>query len=1837
MRQVPVHDNIVECHNEIDSVSCHDSPAVSYRSPLKSTDNYCIKTLSDTMNEVELNDHLNIDNINIDAVHNVNFDALPCRYSIADNHKTFMQSVDNYSVVSLSSNLRELENDDDSDFDEEQERINFEIKLMLKKTEALEKRSRMLNDLKKCKGVRKHSTESETEKGLDKKPSLVSRAGISRDIEHIQMNSGNGLMNYVNGYKEGKIPRYPTVGKEELPERHRDGSDLPKVELPKYDGNILRYWSFIRQFETQVEGRTRDPGHRMLHLMNCCIGEARDAIEGCIILPPDEGYAKARELLKRLFGRCHVVSRKLIEEVIGFPRISKYNTESLTKLYVKMTNCWTSLSQMNYLADLNSMNTLQQIADKFYEELNDRWVRETCHIYESGREPEFTDMMEFINQEAVVAQSSFAERRITHDRSKGIYTGHNPKNEWKPSGTRVDDRQRATSSRVINLVDRIPETKEERLSCLLCKEPHVVAQCDDYLRLSISDRWEAIKTNGGCFSCLGAGHVVKDCRNRQPCGTEGCGKRHHPSLHRESNTRSVMNSVRNEETGVSLGVMPVRLSGPKRTVTIYALLDSGANTTLLTKDALDKVGIVGVPTEIKINTINGRTSMKAVRCDFLVQATDMSDNVQVTGAFAVERLPVRLSSGTIDYARRWPHLAGIPASSQGGERVEMIIGCDQPKAHWVKDVRLGNESQPFGIKTPLGWIVLGPMQKDVVNLVNHIDIKEDSDGDSLEDMVTQLYNNEFGDLGSNEKDLSRDEREAVRIVTEGTTKSRGQYVVPLPWKMHPPGLPNNRQYALKRLSSLKRRFQSCEGLIGRYHEILKGHLSKGFIAKVSTRETESDQYAWYIPHHPVFNPRKPDKLRIVFDCAAKYRDRSINDCLYQGPDTIANLVGVLLRFRRLPVVLMADIEEMFLQVRLTEEDQPWMQFLWWKDGELDGEIETFKMLVHPFGARSSPFCANFALRQAILDSAEDMSSQSINIANRNIYVDDCIVSVRDVDEAKTVMTELTTAMKKGGFRLRKWLSNKKEVLNNVPTEDLANKVQLLVNKELPVERTLGVEWDAERDQLLFTFQDNEKPDTRRGVLSTIASVFDPLGLISPILMKAKILLQLMCKAKLNWDQQLGEGELKRWREWKGQMQKLKLVSFPRCVRDGEVPVGKMQLHIFADASELGYGAVAYTRMAGAIGYQCRIVMSKARVAPLKVVTIPRLELSAAVLAVRLCKAISKDFDEEFESIHYWTDSVIVLRYIHNTTARFATFVANRVQEILESTKLEQWRHVRSELNPADYASRGLSVCDPGMQLWINGPDFLRLTKEEWPVNALLPVSEEGLETRRIMMHIEREADTATDLLLRHYSDWFRLKKAVAWYRRFASYLRVMKGSQLTLKVGRLSVDEIEQAEKSLLRFVQRSRYPREFTQIVDGVRGEGKVDWRTSELRKLCPRERDGLLVVDSRLRLANIPDAFKFPIILPKEHEITTAIIMYYHQHEGHSGTSHILAKIRERFWVTHGATTVKRTLRKCLRCRILNATSMKQKMAPLPIQRVDNGWYPFQYTGLDYFGPFQVKRGRRLERRYGCLFTCLQCRAVHLEVAQSLSTDSFVLALKRFINRRGVPKEIMSDNGGNFVGAEKELKDWITCLDQNKIVECMTVRSITWRFNPPVASHRGGIWERMIRTTRKILNSVAWRQSIDEEMLWTYLTEAERIINDRPLTAVLDGTGETRPLRPNDLLQPKSGECIVISSSIKQVIEKRWRVLNNLVEEFWKRWRTEYLVALHERHKWTDVQKELAVGDLVIIEAESTPRTYWPMGIVAETRKDGDDLVRTVNIRTASGIVKRDIRKVYRLECGD
>ncbi|CAH8446602.1 unnamed protein product [Schistosoma mattheei] len=593
--------------------------------------------------------------------------------------------------------------------------------------------------------------------------------------------------------------------------------------------------------------------------------------------------------------------------------------------------------------------------------------------------------------------------------------------------------------------------------------------------------------------------------------------------------------------------------------------------------------------------------------------------------------------------------------------------------------------------------------------------------------------------------------------------------------------------------------------------------------------------------------------------------------------------------------------------------------------------------------------------------------------------------------------------------------------------------------------------------------------------------------------------------------------------------------------------------------------------------------------------------------------------------------MIVRYYIKNTDSRYSTFVANRLAAIRYLTSVDQWGHVESNENPADWTSRGIRK-ELNLKNWIEGPSFLRKRESVGTLTLMCENPPENVEFKRCHTTNAVALKHSLSPILLYHSNWIKLIKAVAWLRRYVTYITIMYShhDDRSLSVGYLSVDELDAAKHKILALVQKEVYG----EAVKVSRCNGVSATDIKELKNLSPTLIDGLLCVGGRLNYSDYPLSIRHPVILPSHHFVTELIIRHHHHLEGHTGTSQVLATIRRNYWIVKGTSAVKRVIGRCVRCIRAKATLGQQMMAPLPKCRVQQGWFCFSSVGIDYFGPLIVRRGRSEEKRYGCLFTCLQTRAVHLEVAFNLSTDAFIMALIRFIGRRGTPKEIYSDNGTNFVGATSELRANMSVWDKHKINDLTVSKGIHWHFNPPLASHRGGVWERLIRSVRRILLSISNGQILHDDSLATYFVEVERILNNRPIVPVTSDEKDDLALTPNTLLLLRDCDGLGVECSVADRYSKRWRQVNCLANTFWRRWIKEYIPLLQVRQKWFCKHRNLKEGDVVLVANDATTRGSWPMGRVDKCETDRDGLVRTVMVRMRKGVVRRDVRKLCLLE---
>lgn len=1255
-----------------------------------------------------------------------------------------------------------------------------------------------------------------------------------------------------------------------------------------------------------------------------------------------------------------------------------------------------------------------------------------------------------------------------------------------------------------------------------------------------------------------------------------------------------------------------------------------------------------------------RLSLELCRCQHLkelhvetsiakleIADIDRQVTIKMPNVYTKNNLPIDIRCiGNGEDIDRWPHLKGLMLPRLHGiNQVGLLIGQDVPEALTPLEVVHGGTGSrcPYATRTVLGWTLNGPLGRtqDEAKVARVNFVQSD---DSLDMKLERLWSLESVPNINSGKHLSCEDSKTLKLWQQSIQLKDGHYELPIPFRHYPPVLPNNRDMAVHRLQILQNKLMRDHKLHEQYRIAMNDMMDKGYAEPVQSDITsDSQNIQWYLPHHAVKNKNKPDRIRVVFDCSAQYGNISLNQNVMRGPDFINKLIGVLLRFRQEPVAIIADVDSMFHMVRVPAADRDCLRFLWYPNGDLQQEPVTYRMAVHLFGGVWSPSCCNFAMRRTAEDNQHDFDTETVSTVLSNFYVDDCLKSVRTVDQAIRLAQQLISLLQRGGFNLTKWVSNSPEVMASLPEERVRKLSQICFkDNNSSGQRALGVKWDTDTDELTFAVVKNDKPLTRRGILSVVCSLFDPLGLVSPFILPAKRIMQELCRKKVKWDDRLPDTELESWQAWTRDLLRLGEIHVDRCVKPQHLhTIASTQLHHFSDASEYGYGVATYLRLTDTTGQKgSQLLMAKSRLAPMKAVTIPRLELTAATLAVKVDTYVQSELEFPVDASFFWTDSMIVLQYIANERKRYHTFVANRVALIREGSNPNQWRHVDSQSNPADYASRGASIEElMRNKQWYHGPEFLMCNEDTWPsCPVLAPLSYNDCEVKRqTVVYTTTSSDPdILEKLLERRSDWYLTKKDIAWLLRVKRYLLAKVRHKATPDMSvALSVNELREAEIQIASYVQAQSFGDEFRHLsVDASRNNCQQRShhrvkKTSRLYRLEPMKlKDGVLRVGGRLK--------NHPIILPPTHHVTRLIIRHFHVISGHSGREHVLSLLRQQYWIIGARSAVRQILSKCAFCRRHHPKAGGQKMADLPDDRTTAGDAPFTSTGVDVFGPFLVKHGRSQLKRYGCLFTCLAIRAIHIEVLNSLETDSFIQALQRFICRRGLVRTIRCVNGSNFVGAARELSEAIAMWNQCQIHDFLRQRDIQWLFNPPASSHMGGVWERQIRTVRKVLAAVMTEQLVSDESLNTMFCLVESIINGRPLTTVSDDPKDLTPLTPNHLLvlRPRDEGSPGLFDKQDLFCRKRWRQIQYLADLFWSRWKREYLPTLQLRQRWLQPSRNINVNDIVIVMDDNCPRNSWPLGRVLETYPGSDGLVRSVKLATRTGTLTRPIHKLCLLE---
>ncbi|KAK6169143.1 hypothetical protein SNE40_020252 [Patella caerulea] len=1722
---------------------------------------------------------------------------------------------------------------------------------------------------------------------------VLGNGRFPRSHSHSEVESEDPVQVYVNSLPEHPpIDQFspPTYSMQQPPVNNNNNNmidlvkafaeqvNLTKLPVPEpniFYGDPMKYPSWKTSFCALIENKDIPVAEQMYYLKKYLGGAARECVESYFLLDSSDAFQQAKELLDNRFGNKFVIASAFREKLDNWPTVKPRDGLALQKYADFLRQCLAGSNTYDSLRLLNDPLENQKMFVKLPDSIRGRWSKIVNDYKESVNDfPPFMRFVKFVAKEAEIACDPITginvKPKVDSYSSKPFRSNNFVIN--KPDSRYADTRKsNVFSSRVefppvSNNNQHNSHYGTIQIKCHSCQGNHHLRYCEQFARKSDLERQEFCRNNRLCYICYWRGHMAKYCKNRNREESRADNPEYSKNRNR-TEPRADNPESANQETFVKRTIshnsktvdfdtvnkcsmiVPVWVSTDQNSNErlVYCMQDSQSDSCFILPRTLDALGVKGQNVKISLSTMLADSQI--IDSDrfsgLFVRGYDSDIRIPLPPVYTRDIMPADKSHiPTPDIARKWPHLECIADKLLPLQDcdVELLIGYNCARALAPREVISHDSYGPYGQKTDLGWGVVG--------IVNNIDHDNDNIGPSHRSLssdnivfsyrtqvkevspadILNLFEIDFSERNLSKQGFSKDDRDFLDQMNNSIHLTESHHFeMCLPFKGSRPMLPNNRNYAFKRFNNLLHRFEKDNNLKQDYCDFMDKILEREYAEKVPIEELDlNDGTVFYIPHHSIFNEKK-NKIRVVFDCNTKYCGVSLNDTLLKGPDLTNKLLGVLLRFRLESVAILCDIEQMFYQFYVNHNDRNYLRFIW--QSKLDSQPTDYRMCVHLFGAGSSPGCANFSLKYAAESFESQFSKEAGDFVRKHFYVDDGLASVKTDKEAIDLIKQTKEMLAMCGLRLHKFVSNSKAVLDTIPAEDCAGITKLdIFAEQLTIERALGVQWNIISDSFQFRICLSDQPLTRRGILSTVSQIYDPLGLICPVVLVGKRILQELCRIGLDWDHDIPDELRARWEQWRINLLDLQNLEIQRCYKP--VGFGKgvvSELHHFSDASTYGYGQCSYLRQIDdKQNVFCSLVMGKSRVTPIKPITVPRLELTAAVVSVKVAAQIKLELEMDNLRNIYWTDSTVVLGYLNNDVRRYQMFVANRVQQILDCSMSNQWHHISSGNNVADLASRGCCAKELCESNWFNGPKFLWNNKIEFNTNSSdnFHLSPEDPNIRKGIVLATNTKLCFEISRLNHMSDWHRAKRVIARCVRIQNLYRVNNVHvDHKLKSDTISVNELHNAETVILTLVQAESFPDEI-KVLSSKNNCNKSVSKNSPLYRLDPFiNKDGLICVGGRLKRTSL-DICKYPVILPKKHFITDLIIKYYHEHCFHQGRGISVQNIRSHgYWIIGCTKLMSSYINNCVMCRKLRGQMQVQYMADLPKDRMENTPM-FTFCAVDCFGPWLIREGRKELKRYGIIFVCIVSRAVHVETLIDMTTDSFLNALRRFLCIRGPIRQLCCDNGSNFIGGNRELHELFVGLDHIQIQRLLLEKGCDYfefKFNVPHASHMGGIWERQIRSLRNVISPLLMQlgTQLDDESLRTVMYEAALVVNSRPLSVNdLNDSNSLEPLSCNNLLTMKSHIVLPPAGEFQKAdvySRKRWRRVQHIANEFWNRWRKECIHNLQIRSKWNNKSvRNICVDDIVMIVDDNMSRNQWQLGRVVEVYPDKDNRVRKVKL---------------------
>nr|XP_040241675.2 uncharacterized protein LOC120961733 [Anopheles coluzzii] len=1237
-----------------------------------------------------------------------------------------------------------------------------------------------------------------------------------------------------------------------------------RAPIPSFDGRVENWTKFQTMLEDIVAKGSDSDAMKLHHLDKALVGDASGWITVKMI--QDNNFEQTWKQLKSQFENPRVIVDTHLTGLLDLKPVLKGNHKELLELVKTVQRHVGGLEYQDIKVDkLSGLLLTKIITSRLDEQTVRLWERTQKH----GRLPDFNQTLKFLQGECQVL-----ERFQSRPQATSMNQGSSKPSCSKSTSQRVHAAAPTTTSQL----------------CLFCNRAHRHHECPTFKQFTLALRNAKVKELKLCYNCLRPGHRSNNCSSNRTCIK--CQRKHHTLLHEEppelpdtqAQMASPIQSMRFEQqaqasnhptsnaavpysrpleqrTAMLMTALVNLRDESNRTIPCRALLDCGSQVSFISKAMADRLLTPRIPTLVPITGVG--TVKTCAREKFVVNIESRYSTFSTTA----ECLVIPKVTGIIPTSQlnvsKWPLPPDIfladPEFHTPGQ-IDMLLGV----SHFMRLLKSNRmqlrEDLPDLQETHLGWVVAGDVEDESTNQQSFI-----ATTTTLSETMNKFW--EVEDIGDIDETTEHEECEKIFLATHRRDND-GRYIVALPFREYLPVLTNNRELALRRFLSLERRMKKDHSLKLQYSKFIDDYEALGHCHEVKEESDEPNKARYYLPHHAVLRPSSSStKLRVVFDATAKATtsDVALNQALMVGSTVQNDIFVILVRFRKHFVVFTADISKMYRQIKVISDHTCFQRIFWRADPALP--LRVLELTTVTYGTSCAPFLATRCLLQLSIDEASSYP-KAVNIIRDDCYVDDILSGASTVAEATECQTQLLGLLNSAGFPVHKWSSNSPELLKHVPEADREELVTLGDETE-GVLKTLVLTWNPHRDEFAFVvdqFMQHSNPPTKRSVLSEISKLFDPIGLLSPVIIIAKLILQKIWLAGLPWDTSL-EGELlQEWLQFRTSLKNVNGIRIPRCVvLPNHISI---EVHGFSDASKRAYGAALYLRCIFPDGTaSLRLLCSKSKVAPVKPVTIPRMELLGAYLLARLISKVAGSIDLHLRNIILWTDSQIVLAWLKKPLATLQVFVRNRSEKIRNLTEpLDvQWKYISTKENSADIVSRGLlPETLKTTTLWWMGPTFLQRADYDVEIPEDLPdeiVPE--LRASPVVAALVINQDKLPVFL--KFSSFRKLQQVIALVQRFILNCRQRDVSR-RVTCQHCTISELRSALNVIVKVIQYEALADEIHRV--------KANEPCKRIQALHPFIIDEILRVGGRLQNSNLPLSSKHQILLPK-HPITDLIIL--------------------------------------------------------------------------------------------------------------------------------------------------------------------------------------------------------------------------------------------------------------------------------------------------------------------------------------------------------------------------